>query len=89
MNAEKIVHDADYALDHNIINLGKYESLVSVTRDVIPRSQIDKLLLEISMWYYNTDIQELAKDPKAIDSLLDMVVKTIHKYTDKENEDNV
>ena len=49
---------------------------------------LNKIRAEIKEWYFQTDKQELAKDPCVVDAMIDLFIRTIDKYrTESEDEE--
>ena len=41
---------------------------------------LDKIIAEISEWYWQADKKRLAKDPCVVDAMIDLFIRTIDKY---------
>ena len=46
-------------------------------------SILDKISAEIKEWYWQANKQALAKDPCAVDAMIDLFIRTIAKYQTK------
>lgn len=47
--------------------------------------ELEKIKAEIKEWYWQSDKQELAKDPCVVDAMTDLFIRTIDKHI-KENK---
>lgn len=47
---------------------------------------LEKIKEEMRKWYFDVDVQSIAKDPCVIDAMIDLFIRTVNKY--KENEVN-
>lgn len=47
---------------------------------------LDKIRAEIEEWYCQADKQALAKDPCAVDAMIDLFIRTINKYKTESEE---
>lgn len=53
------------------------------------KAEFEEVKAEIKEWYWQSDKQELAKDPCIVDAMIDLFIRTINKHIKElENEEN-
>ena len=50
------------------------------------KAEFEEVKAEIKEWYWQSDKQELAKDPCVVDAMIDLFIRTINKHS-KELDD--
>lgn len=59
-----------------------------ITEQEIVRPYLDKLKAEVKKWYWDKDVQQLAKDPCVVDAMTSMFISMINNLLSNENERN-
>ena len=44
------------------------------------KAEFEEVKAEIKEWYWQSDKQELAKDPCVVDAMIDLFIRTINKH---------
>ena len=53
------------------------------------KAEFEEVKAEIKEWYWQSDKQELAKDPCVVDAMIDLFIRTINKHIEElEDEEN-
>ncbi len=56
------------------------------TVKAIPLDRVEQIKQEVKEWYWNHDIQELAKDPCVVDAMTDMFIRMLDKALKEQSE---
>ena len=82
----KDMEEGFYGADCDIREIAHIEVLELLKELKAHREAWEKCIKEIKEWYWNADKQSIAKDPRVVDAMVDLFIRTIKECRPKEGD---